>query len=91
MDYEWPGNVRELENVNGARRRALTHPVIPLDVLPGELTGRSYSASLLEHDPNASLFDIIEDIERRIIIDKLERSTGTRPRRPNSSASRSPP
>jgi DNA-binding NtrC family response regulator len=28
---------------------------------------------MLEHDANASLFDILEDIERRIIIDKLER------------------
>jgi DNA-binding NtrC family response regulator len=27
---------------------------------------------LLEHNPDASLFDILEDIERRIIIDKLE-------------------
>jgi DNA-binding NtrC family response regulator len=74
MDYEWPGNVRELEHVI-ARGVALSPtPVIALDVLPGELTGRSYSASLLEHDANASLFDILEDIERRIIIDKLERS-----------------
>ena len=73
MDYEWPGNVRELEHVI-ARGVALSPtPVIPLEVLPGELTGRSYSASLLEHDANASLFDILEDIERRIIIDKLER------------------
>jgi DNA-binding NtrC family response regulator len=74
MDYDWPGNVRELEHVI-ARGVALSPtPVIPLEVLPGELTGRSYSASLLEHDVNASLFDILEDIERRIIIDKLERS-----------------
>ena len=38
------------------------------------MTGRSYSASVLEHVANASLFDIMEDIERRIIIDKLERA-----------------
>jgi transcriptional regulator with GAF, ATPase, and Fis domain len=74
MDYDWPGNVRELEHVI-ARGVALSPtPVIPLEVLPGELTGRSYAASLLEHDANASLFDILEDIERRIIMDKLERS-----------------
>jgi DNA-binding NtrC family response regulator len=73
MDYDWPGNVRELEHVI-ARGVALSPtPVIQLEVLPGELTGRSYSASMLEHDANASLFDILEDIERRIIIDKLER------------------
>ena len=74
MNYEWPGNVRELEHVI-ARGVALSPTaVIPLEVLPGELTGRSYSSSLLEHDANASLFDILEDIERRLIIDKLERT-----------------
>jgi len=74
MNYDWPGNVRELEHVI-ARGVALSPtPIIALEALPGELTGRSYSASLLEHDANASLFDILEDIERRIIIDKLERS-----------------
>ena len=29
-----------------------------------------------QHNPNASLFDILEDIERRIIIEKLERCNG---------------
>ncbi len=48
-------------------------PVISSDLLPGHLTGRSYSSSLLEQNGDASLFDILEDIERRIIIDKLER------------------
>ena len=47
---------------------------IGVDLLPGHLTGSSYSSSLLEHSPDASLFDIMEDIERRIIMDKLERS-----------------
>ncbi len=74
MDYDWPGNVRELEHVIERGVVLSPTPVIQLDVLPGELTGRSYSASLLEHDANASLFDILEDIERRIIVDKLERS-----------------
>ena len=48
--------------------------MIGADLLPGHVTGRSYSSSLLEHNPEASLFDILEDIERRIIMDKLERS-----------------
>ena len=47
--------------------------VITSELRPGDLTGRSYSSSLLEHNPDASLFDILEDIERRIIMDKLER------------------
>jgi DNA-binding NtrC family response regulator len=73
MDYDWPGNVRELENVIERGVVLSSTPTIGFDLLPGHLTGRSYSSSLLEHNPDASLFDILEDIERRIIIDKLER------------------
>ncbi|HSY73534.1 MAG TPA: sigma-54 dependent transcriptional regulator [Alloacidobacterium sp.] len=74
VDYDWPGNVRELENVIERGVVLSSGQTINSDLLPGHLTGRSYSSSLLEHNPNASLFDIIEDIERRIIVDKLERS-----------------
>ncbi|HYK36031.1 sigma-54 dependent transcriptional regulator [Alloacidobacterium sp.] len=73
VDYDWPGNVRELENIIERGVVLSSGQTINSDLLPGHLTGRSYSSSLLEHNPNASLFDIIEDIERRIIIDKLER------------------
>ncbi|HEX3438153.1 MAG TPA: sigma-54 dependent transcriptional regulator [Pseudacidobacterium sp.] len=73
IDYDWPGNVRELENIIERGVVLSTGPLIGFDLLPGHLTGRNYSSSLLEHNPNASLFDIIEDVERRIIIDKLER------------------
>jgi DNA-binding NtrC family response regulator len=74
VDYDWPGNVRELENAMERGVVLSSGPVIGSELLPGHLTGRNYSASLLEHNPDASLFDILEDIERRIIIDKLERS-----------------
>ena len=72
IDYDWPGNVRELENAIERGVVLSSGPIIGSDLLPGHLTGRNYSTSLLEHNPNASLFDILEDIERRIIIDKLE-------------------
>jgi DNA-binding NtrC family response regulator len=72
VDYDWPGNVRELENAIERGVVLSSGPVIGVDLLPGHLTGRSYSSSLLEHNPDASLFDILEDIERRIIIEKLE-------------------
>jgi DNA-binding NtrC family response regulator len=74
VDYEWPGNVRELENVVERGVVLSSGTTIGVDLLPGHLTGSSYSSSLLEHSPDASLFDIMEDIERRIIMDKLERS-----------------
>ena len=56
-----------------ARRGALHRTDHCVDLLPGHLTGSSYSSSLLEHNPDASLFDIMEEIERRIITDRLER------------------
>ncbi|HVJ07507.1 MAG TPA: sigma-54 dependent transcriptional regulator [Acidisarcina sp.] len=74
VDYDWPGNVRELENVIERGVVLSSGTSITSDLLPGHLTGSSYSSSLLEHNPDASLFDILEDIERRIIMDKLERS-----------------
>jgi DNA-binding NtrC family response regulator len=73
VDYDWPGNVRELENVMERGVVLSSTPVIGSELLPGHVTGRSYSSSLLEHSKDASLFDILEDIERRIIVDKLER------------------
>ena len=73
MDYEWPGNVRELENCIERGVVLSSGPVIGSDLLPGHITGRSFQDALLEHNPNASLFDILEDIERRIIVEKLER------------------
>ena len=73
VDYDWPGNVRELENVIERGVVLSSGATIGSDLLPGHLTGSSYSSSLLEHSPDASLFDIMEDIERRIIVDKLER------------------
>ena len=73
VDYEWPGNVRELENSIERGVVLSSGPMIGSELLPGHITGRSFQDALLEHNPNASLFDILEDIERRIIIEKLER------------------
>jgi DNA-binding NtrC family response regulator len=73
MDYEWPGNVRELENAMERGVVLATSRTINPDLLPTQLTGSTYSASLLDHQPNASLFDLMEEIERRIIADRLER------------------
>jgi DNA-binding NtrC family response regulator len=72
VDYAWPGNVRELENSIERSVVLSSGPVIGPDLLPGHITGRSFQDAMLEHNPNATLFDILEDIERRIIIEKLE-------------------
>ena len=73
MDYEWPGNVRELENAMERGMVLSTTPVIGLELLPQQLSGNPYSAALLEQRSDTSLFDIMEEIERRIVADRLER------------------
>jgi len=73
MDHEWPGNVRELENAMERGVVLSTSRVIAPELLPAQLTGTSYSSAMLEQQPNASLFDLMEEIERRIITDRLER------------------
>src|SRR5512142_563969 len=74
MDYNWPGNVRELENVIERAVVLSTGPVIGLDLIPDHIAGRGAAQGILEHRPDASLFDIMEECERRVIADMLERS-----------------
>jgi DNA-binding NtrC family response regulator len=73
MDYEWPGNVRELENAMERGVVLSNGPTLTPDLLPAQLRGNTYSTALLEQKSDASLFDVMEEIERRIIADRLER------------------
>ena len=73
MSYSWPGNVRELENVIERAVVLSSGSEIGIDLLPDNILGRGSIYSL--HDPpaNASLFQIVEDFEHRIITDMLEK------------------
>ncbi|HTA25750.1 MAG TPA: sigma-54 dependent transcriptional regulator [Terriglobales bacterium] len=73
MAHAWPGNVRELENVIERAVVLSTEENIGSDLLPDSIVGRSASFPALQHRPDASLFDIMEDGERRVIIDMLEK------------------
>jgi DNA-binding NtrC family response regulator len=76
MDHTWPGNVRELENVVERAVVLAAQPSVPADVLPEHLLEsrglrirRDESGHLAS---DASLFEIVADFERRMIIEKLE-------------------
>ncbi len=73
MDYDWPGNVRELENVMERAVVLATGTSLTAELLPEDLTGRGSRFALMEHRPDASLFEIIEELERRVISEMLEK------------------
>jgi DNA-binding NtrC family response regulator len=76
MEYNWPGNVRELENAVERAVVLASEPDVSADVLPDAIlhTGgmrirRDESGRL---PPDASLFEVVADFERRKIIEALE-------------------
>jgi DNA-binding NtrC family response regulator len=76
LEHSWPGNVRELENAVERAVVLASEPRVPLDVLPehilhasGIRIRRDASGYL---SPDASLFEIVADFERRKIIEVLE-------------------
>jgi DNA-binding NtrC family response regulator len=73
LTYSWPGNVRELENVIERAVVLSSGSNIGLDLIVDHIAGRGSSFPVLEHRADASLFDIIEECERRIIAEMLEK------------------
>jgi DNA-binding NtrC family response regulator len=76
MDHNWPGNVRELENAVERAVVLASEAHVPVDVLPehilhagGMRVRRDASGGLA---PDASLFEIVADFERRKIVEALE-------------------
>jgi DNA-binding NtrC family response regulator len=89
MDYDWPGNVRELENVVERAVVLSTQESMDADILPESVRTREIVrgvrlqlAEFLPPLPGQvggpgtapSLFEILEEVERRIIVDMLERT-----------------
>lgn len=74
LDYSWPGHVRELENVIERAVVLSNAPLIGSDLLPDAITGGRNSA------PGAvnpqSLFGLVDDYERRLILDMLDQTHG---------------
>lgn len=79
MDHSWPGNVRELENVVERAVVLASDPEVNASLLPehllqaGGLRIRRDESGALPAD--ASLYEIVADFERKVIIDHLERAT----------------
>jgi two-component system response regulator PilR (NtrC family) len=79
--YPFPGNIRELENMMERAVALAASPVIGLGDLPPEVSGLSGShAPLLAQLPEGGceLDSVIGELERRLIVQALERTGGGR-------------
>src|ERR1700690_339731 len=73
LNYSWAGNVRELENIMERAVVLSSRPEIGPDLLPDHIIGRGSLLPLIESHGDLSLFDMMEECERRIIADMLEK------------------
>ncbi|MGH9783201.1 MAG: sigma-54-dependent transcriptional regulator, partial [Terriglobia bacterium] len=86
LDYDWPGNVRELENAVERAVVLSSDAEVGSELLPEQLTRNGKKGwgpwptlstlSTLNDQPQASLFEILEECERRIISEMLARTKG---------------
>jgi DNA-binding NtrC family response regulator len=86
LDYSWPGNVRELENTVNRAVVLSMQEMMDVDLLPESIRTREIvkgvrlqlseflpaGGAAAGDKPAPSLFAIMEEIERRIILDMLE-------------------
>ncbi|MDD5542960.1 MAG: sigma-54 dependent transcriptional regulator [Acidobacteriia bacterium] len=77
MDHNWPGNVRELENAVERAVVLSTTPWVDVSLLPESIfeSGVPGNRTLqnIPFNENATLFDILDSVERRVIVDVLEK------------------
>lgn len=77
-EYRWPGNVRELENVIEHAMVFAEGNTIEIDDLPASITGRRDDDALSIPDGDRALPDILEDLERQLIMRAYRKAAGVK-------------
>jgi two-component system response regulator HydG len=76
--YDWPGNVRELENCIEHAMVFAEDETIGPDDLPPAVTGSEHSETLDWPDEDRDLPDILEDLERQLIVRAFRKAEGVK-------------
>src|SRR3990170_4295856 len=76
LDSPWPGNVRELENAVERAVVLSSGEEMGAQLLPDEIARPHLVGAGAPHEERP-LFDIVDDYERRVILDALDRSGGS--------------
>ena len=76
--YNWPGNVRELENAIEQALVFAEGEQIDMNDLPSFVTGGRPTDTLLIPEGGSSLPEILEDLERQLILRAFERASGVK-------------
>jgi DNA-binding NtrC family response regulator len=77
LKYDWPGNVRELENVIKRLTILCDDEVVTVNDLPEHIPHKGRAVRIVEEDfleKGVTLHDAVEDYEKRLILNALERS-----------------
>ncbi|MEJ2010222.1 MAG: sigma-54 dependent transcriptional regulator [Acidobacteriota bacterium] len=77
IDHDWPGNVRELENAVERAVVLASGPLIGPEALPEQMFENRKDATpgyLPEQTEGRSLFEVVEEFEREVILDMLART-----------------
>ncbi len=77
LKYEWPGNVRELENVIKRLTILCDDEVVTVNDLPEHIPHKGRAVRVVDEDlfeKGVTLHDAVEDYEKRLILNALERS-----------------
>jgi len=77
MDHDWPGNVRELENAVERAVVLAAGPMIGPEALPEQVhesRQERVPAFPVEQVDGQSLVEVVEDFERRVVLDMLART-----------------
>lgn len=78
LEYTWPGNIRELENLIERLVVLSENNVIEENDLPKKMTKKDSIHNILDLSKHKNMPDALSHIERKIIIEALEKEKSTR-------------